>query len=201
MFLFGMQTNLLRPADLSLFILARGKYATIREISPVASVMWPCPERDLVVNTKPIIWITPWVIVCFLSTSIDARAEADNLLDLCNNGNSSACFERGKKYVTLDRDNKKAIVLFRKACGVDHMTACLWGGNLIQKTGTQYSPQWKEASKMFQKACDAGEDGGCFNLGSLYYKEGRASKAKKLFKKACDLGNQAGCDNVKWLSK
>lgn len=81
------------------------------------------------------------------------------------------------------------------------MTACLWGGNLIQNTGKQYSPQWKEASKMFKKACEAGEDAGCFNLGALYYKEGRASKAKKMFKKACDMGNQPGCDNVKWLSK
>ena len=54
---------------------------------------------------------------------------------------------------------------------------------------------------MFKKACEAGEDGGCFNLGALYYKEGRAGKAKKLFKQACDMGNKPGCDNVKWLSK
>lgn len=152
-------------------------------------------------NIKPIIWITPWVMVCFLAVGNEVWAEEDNLLNSCNNGNSAACFERGKKYVTLDRDNKKAIVLFRKACSADYMTACLWGGNLIQGTGKQYSPQWKEASKMFKKACDAGEDAGCFNLGALYYKEGRASRAKKQFKKACDMGNQPGCDNVKWLSK
>ncbi len=72
---------------------------------------------------------------------------------------------------------------------------------MIQNTGKQYSPQWKESSKMFKKACEAGVHRGCFNLGSLYYKEGRASKAKKLYQKACDMGNQPGCDNVKWLSK
>jgi len=120
---------------------------------------------------------------------------------MCDEGNSVACFTRGKKYVTLDKDNKKAIPLFRKSCAADHMTACLWGGNLIQNTGKQYSPQWKEAAAMFKKACEADEDAGCFNLGALYYKEGRASKAKKLFKKACDMGNKPGCDNVKWLSK
>ncbi|MCZ6541133.1 MAG: hypothetical protein O6704_05730, partial [Nitrospinae bacterium] len=63
-------------------------------------------------NIKPIIWITPWVMVCFLAVGNEVWAEEDNLLDSCNNGNSAACFERGKKYVTLDRDNKKAIVLF-----------------------------------------------------------------------------------------
>ncbi len=163
--------------------------------------MWPWAERDLVVKIKPIIWITALIVGCFLAVGNEVWAEEDNLLDSCNNGNSAACFERGKKYVTLDRDNKKAIVLFRKACAADYMTACLWGGNLIQNTGKQYSPQWKEASKMFKKACEAGEDAGCFNLGALYYKEGRASRAKKQFKKACDMGNQPGCDNVKWLSK
>lgn len=122
-------------------------------------------------------------------------------MKFCNEGNSVACFKRGKAYVTLEKDKRSAIPLFRKACKANHMTACLWGGNLIQATGQQYSPQWKEASKMFKKACEAGEDGGCFNLGTLLYREGRASKAKKLFKKACEMGNQPGCDNEKWLSK
>ncbi len=159
------------------------------------------PERDPIVRIKPAAWITGIVLGCFLTSGINAWAEEDKLLDSCNNGNSASCFERGKKYVTLDKDNKKAILLFRKSCAADYMTACLWGGNLIQNTGQQYSPAWKEASKMFKKACEAGEDGGCFNLGSLYYKEGRASRAKKMYKKACDMGNQPGCDNVKWLSK
>ena len=157
-------------------------------------------ERDPVVKIKPALWITVLALGCFLSTSNEVRAEEDALLEMCSKGNSVACFTRAKKYVTLDKDNKKAIPLFRKSCAADHMTACLWGGNLIQNTGKQYSPQWKEASKMFQKACDAGEDGGCVNLGSLYYREGRAKKAKKLYKKACDMGNKIGCHNHKELS-
>jgi TPR repeat protein len=158
-------------------------------------------ERDPIVKIKTVTWFTGLVLGCLLTSGIEVRADEDKLLKMCNEGNSVACFKRGQKYVTLDKDNKKAIPLFRKSCAADHMTACLWGGNLIQNTGKQYSPQWKEASKMFKKACEAGEDGGCFNLGSLYYKEGRASKAKKLYKKACDMGNKPGCDNVKWLSK
>ena len=103
--------------------------------------------------------------------------------------------------MTLDRDNKSALVYFIKACDSGHMTGCTFGGNLMQNTGKQYSPQWKKATKMFQKACEAGEDAPCYNLGSLKYKEGRASRAKKYYQKACDMGNQSGCDNVKWLSK
>lgn len=129
-----------------------------------------------------------------------ADEQDDKLEALCHEGNSTACFKRAKKYFILDKDNNKAIPLFRKACEGDYMTGCLWGGNLIQNTGKQYSPQWKEAAKMFKKACGAGEDGACVNLGSLYYREGRASKAKKLYKKACDMGNRVGCHNLKELS-
>ena len=68
-------------------------------------------------------------------------------------------------------------------------------------SGKQYSPEWKKAVKLFQKACDAGEDGACFNIGSLKYKEGRASAAKKYYKQACDMGNQSGCTNLKGLQK
>jgi len=182
-------------------ILYSSNYATISNIKHAAILYAAFPERDFIVKTISVLWITALVFGYFLINGDNLRADEDKMLTLCNNGNSSACFERGKKYVTLDRDNKKAIVLFRKSCAADHMTACLWGGNLIQNTGKQYSPEWKEASKMFIKACEAGEDAGCFNLGALYYKEGRASKAKKLFEKACSMGNLTGCDNVKWLSK
>ena len=162
--------------------------------------MWLSLKGTPNVNTKSIILITALVLGCFLVSGNEARAEEDRLLEMCNEGNSVACFTRGEKYVTLDRDNKKAIPLFQKACAADHMTACLWGGNLIQNTGKQYSPEWKEAAEMFKKACAAGEDGGCVNLGSLYYREGRAGKAKKLYKQACDMGNKIGCHNFKELS-
>jgi TPR repeat protein len=154
------------------------------------------------VKIKPVTWTAGLLLGCLLISisSTDVQADEDKLLIMCNEGNSVACFTRGKKYVTLDKDTKKAIPLFRKSCAADHMTACLWGGNLIQNTGNQYSPQWKEAAKMFKKACEADEDGACVNLGSLYYREGRANKAKKLYKKACDMGNQIGCHNLKELS-
>lgn len=149
---------------------------------------------------KSITLITALVLGCFLSVGSEVQAEEDELLNFCNKGNSVACFKRAKKYVTLDKDTKSAVPLFRKSCAADHMEACIWGGNLIQNTGKQYSPQWKEAAAMFKKACDADEDGACVNLGSLYYREGRASRARKLYKKACDMGNKVGCHNFNELS-
>ena len=194
-----MQTNLPLRSESSLY--GSEPRQICYNFSNITRVYSAFPERYLIVKIKPIIWIISLVLGCSLSIGSEVQAEEDKLLSMCNEGNSVACFERGKKYITLDKDVKSAIPLLRKSCAADHMTACLWGGNLIQNTGKQYSPQWKEASKMFKKACEAGEDGGCFNLGSLYYKEGRASRAKKLYKKACDMGNKSGCDNVTWLSK
>ena len=57
------------------------------------------------------------------------------------------------------------------------------------------------AKKMFQKACDAGEDPSCFNLGTLSYKEGRQKRAIKYYKKACKMGNQGGCAKEQKLSR
>ncbi|CCQ89444.1 exported hypothetical protein [Nitrospina gracilis 3/211] len=131
----------------------------------------------------------------------DSWAEEDKLLKLCEEGNSAACFERGKKYITLDNDIKKAIPLFRKSCEQDYMTACIWGGIYIQNRGQQYSPEWKEAAKMFEKACEAKEDAACFNLGALKYREGRQSAALKWFRIACDMGNQPACGNIVKIEK
>lgn len=130
-----------------------------------------------------------------------AWAEEDKLLQLCESGNSVACFERGKKFVSLDKDIKSAIPLFRKACEQNHMGACIHGGIYIQNSGKQYSPEWKEAAQMFEKACEAGEDAACFNLGALKYREGRQRASLEWFKKACKMGNQPACGNVIKIEK
>lgn len=121
------------------------------------------------------------------------------LEEMCQGGNSFACFTIGEKKRTLDRDNKKALEYYRKACDGGWITGCNNAGILIQMQGAQYSKYWKEAAKYFEKACDKDESNACFNLGSLKYREGRASSAKKYYKKACDLGNSMGCENIKVL--
>ncbi|WP_282010556.1 tetratricopeptide repeat protein [Nitrospina watsonii] len=142
-----------------------------------------------------------WAGILLAVWSTPVWAEEDELLKLCESGNSAACFERGKKYVTLDNDIKSAIPLFRKSCEENYMTACIWGGIYIQNRGKQYSSEWKEAAAMFEKACNAKEDAACFNLGALKYREGRQSASLKWFKVACDMGNQPACDNIVKINK
>ena len=67
--------------------------------------------------------------------------------------------------------------------------------------GTQYGKEWKEAKKMYQKSCDAGEDPACFNLGSINYREGRQKKAISFYKQACKMGNQPGCAKEQRLKR
>ncbi|KMP10819.1 hypothetical protein UR09_02230 [Candidatus Nitromaritima sp. SCGC AAA799-A02] len=116
-------------------------------------------------------------------------------------GNSAACFKMGERYRIIERDNKTALGFYKKACEADYMTGCTNGGILLFMTGKHGSAQWKEAKKMFAKACDAGEDPSCFNLGTLNYKEGRQSKAIKFYQKACKMGNQPGCVRAKRLKR
>ena len=119
----------------------------------------------------------------------------------CDDGNSAACFLMGERYRVVEQDNKTALIFFRKACNADYMTGCTHGGILLFMSGKHSSAQWKEAKKMFQKACDAGEDPSCYNLGTLSYKEGRQKRAIKYYKKACKMGNQGGCAREKRLTR
>jgi TPR repeat protein len=128
--------------------------------------------------------------------------EIAKLIELCNEKQiATACFKMGERYRILEGDNSTALSYFLKACDRDHMTACTHAGILTQMSDGQYSKAWKDATKLYQKACDAGEDPACFNMGNLKYKEGRASSARKYFKLACDMKNGPACANLKKLKK
>ena len=64
-------------------------------------------------------------------------------------------------------------------------------GNLEHERGNTTA-----AKRLFKKACDGGDVGGCFNLGVLEDKQGNTTAAKRLFKKACDGGDVGGCFNL-----
>lgn len=150
------------------------------------------------------------IILTILVTSVLIQAsgvwaEEDELTKktraLCDEGNSTACFKLGERYRVIERDNKTALGFYTKACDGDYMTGCTNGGILLIMRGTPYSKEFKQARKMFNKACEAGEDPSCYNMGSLNYKEGRQKKALQFYLKACDMGNSAGCAKHKRLSR
>ncbi len=153
---------------------------------------------------KNFIALTLWAVSIFILTS-GVWAEEDDLTQkkraLCDEGNSTACFQMGERYRIIEQDNKIALGFYVKACDGGYMTGCTNGGILTTMRGTPYSKEFKLARKMFTKACDAGEDPSCFNLGTLNYKEGRQKKALQFYLKACDMGNELGCAKHKRLSR
>jgi len=136
-----------------------------------------------------------------LPATVSAQSVFEKMVALCDGGNSLACYKVGERYRTIELDNKKALVYFRKGCDRGHMIACNDAANLIQDKGQQYSKYWKEAAKLFDRACKEKYDKACFNLGALKYREGRTKQAIKWFKLSCDLGNMQGCVNVEKLEK
>ena len=140
-------------------------------------------------------------IAVFVSGALAQQTREEKMEALCQEGNSTACFKVGERFRTVERDNKKALIYYIKACDDGYMTGCTNGGILLAMKGTPYSKDFKQARKMFDKACEADEDQSCFNLGTLNYKEGRQSKAIKYYKRACEMGNQAGCAKEKRLKR
>ena len=140
-------------------------------------------------------------ILCVSVASAQEKSLEEKMEGMCGKGNSTACFKVGERYRTVERDNKKALLYYIKACDDGYMTGCTNGGILLAMKGTPYSKQFKQARKMFVKSCEAGESRSCFNLGTLNYKEGRQKKAIKFYKKACDMGNQGGCAKAKRLRR
>ena len=65
--------------------------------------------------------------------------------------NSAACFRMGERYRIVERDNKNALIFYKKSCDAGYMTGCTNGGNLLYMKGTQYSKQWKEAKKCIKR--------------------------------------------------
>ena len=142
-------------------------------------------------------------IIIFVSLSwADDDPQTAKMRSACDSeNNSAACFRMGERYRTVDRDNKTALIFYKKSCAAGYMTGCTNGGNLLYMKGTQYGKEWKEAKKMYQKSCDAGEDPACFNLGSINYREGRQKKAIQFYKQACKMGNQPGCAKEQRLKR
>ena len=59
---------------------------------------------------------------------------------------------------------------------------------------------YQKAAQLYQKACDGGDAGGCYNLGVLYHNGQGVNqdyqKAAQLYQKACDGGDAGGCYNL-----
>lgn len=133
--------------------------------------------------------------------AIKSMDTVESLTPLCDKDVFHSCFKIGEKYRILDKDDKKALPFFEKACNGSHFTACSHAGIVLMRRGTPYSKEFKKATKYFQIACEHKHDKACFNLGSIKYKEGRQKRAIKWFDVSCKLGNQFGCNKAAKLRR
>ena len=146
--------------------------------------------------------VTMAVLLLVAVPDYSAALEEEQMKTFCTEKkDADQCFALGEKYRTVEMNNTAALEYFTLGCNLDHMTSCVHAGILTQQKGAQNSPEWKTAADLYQKACDQHHDRACFNLGTLKYKEGRASKAKELFELACEYGNKIACENLKKLVK
>lgn len=114
---------------------------------------------------------------------------------------SMSCWRLGERYRTLDKDNKKALVQYEKACEMGLMDGCSYAGVVLAQRGTPHSEDFKKAADYFGRACEQKHDVACFNLGSIKYKEGRQGKAVEYYKQACELGHKGACDRAAKLKR
>ena len=80
-----------------------------------------------------------------------------------------------------------------------------YAGDLEEGSKAYEKQDYTQALPLFEKACNGGIAGGCFNLGILYYKgEGAkqdSAKALGLFDKACQMKDESGCKVYAILKK
>ena len=79
-------------------------------------------------------------------------------------------------------------------------------GNLVDVGEKAYkNGNYAKAYELFTKACDSGDAGGCYGMGSLHENDWSTrqsnAKAKEYYAKACDLGVEFGFDDYKKLNK
>ena len=103
-----------------------------------------------------------------------ANASADE----CNNGDARACFSEAKTYDN-NKDDKKALEFYNKACGLDYAIGC-------NKAGEKYLAKKdnENAKKLYSKACDLNHHESCVSYGEIYENEGDCDKAGEIYKDA-----------------
>ena len=122
----------------------------------------------------------------------------------CEAGDSQACGYAGAFYQeptefggnVSDRNYKKVLYYFKKACDGDYYAACSDLGTMYL-SGEEVKKDYKKAIELLDKACKGGY--GCNNLGVMYA-NGKGIKRDEIramgyYRRSCDAGNWLACGN------
>jgi uncharacterized protein len=113
----------------------------------------------------------------------------------CDAGDAGSCYNLANKLwkpAGRDRDSKRAMPLFEKACELGDENACNTLGLFHWERG-----DYGKALSLYKRACDAGESSACGNLGTMF-KNGKGvprseTRAAMFYRQACDAGNPPAC--------
>lgn len=125
----------------------------------------------------------------------------------CKAGNLEACGDAGAFYKNpteffwggaSDRDYKKVLYYYKKACDGNYYAACSDLGAMYFD-GKGVKKDYKKAVELYNKACDGKFADGCNNLGHMYA-HGKGVKmdmtrAMGYARRACDAGSWVACGN------
>lgn len=124
----------------------------------------------------------------------------------CEAGDPEYCGHAGALYHSptelggdaSDRDYKKMLCFYKKACDGNVYEACSDLGAMYF-SGKGVKKDYKKAVELFDKACNGGLANGCNNLGHMYA-HGKGVKrdmtrAMEYTGRACDAGSWVACGN------
>lgn len=124
----------------------------------------------------------------------------------CDAGVLASCHEAGRAYMPgvahpsqVEKDDARAIALFRKACDAGYGNSCSNLGRMGEMA-EDGSPLRAEVIPLFTKGCELEAGVACHNLAIRYYQgqdvEKDLPRASKLFGEACGFGYAQSCSNA-----
>jgi hypothetical protein len=122
----------------------------------------------------------------------------------CYKGDMKACNNLAHRYEkglgVVKRDEKRALMLYNKACTGGAAGSCFNMGILLFAKGKSSPEDQAEAVGFYRKACEKDHPGGCFNLAYAYSNGTGIGKHKSVaaryYQKACSLKSGSGCLNL-----
>jgi TPR repeat protein len=127
----------------------------------------------------------------------DEAAAAKLLERACTDGSAVGCGMFGlavRDGRGIGKDPVRALEALRLACGGGHDTSCGQAGRLLVAGET---PDFKAATKLFQRACQGSDAGACYEAGSLFESGKGMGKNPVLsdmyYRRGCIMGAAEAC--------
>ncbi len=114
----------------------------------------------------------------------------------CEAGHARSCIEAGLLYLddksVIRRDNRRALELMTRSCGLGEMEACFIQGSLLLST-PDLQANLVTALELYWKACEGNYGKACFTLAEFAAIAHDPQSTKRLYMQACIYGAPEAC--------